>query len=107
VQSRLTLISGARDDLLLEEFERCRNDAWVDGLLARHAQAPALPLPASGEPMDADTLVRHVEHALKRPLYWLDLTRADVGIPVVRALMPGLRTLGMERRYYCLREAQA
>lgn len=106
VQSRLTLISGARDDMLLDEFERCRNDAWVEGLLARHAHAPALPLPTGGEPMDAHALVCHVEAALQRPLYWLDLTRADIGIPVVRALMPGLRTLGMERRYYCLREAQ-
>lgn len=107
VQSRLTLISGARDDLLLQAFEHCRDDAWVDRLLDRQAQAQALQLPPTAPPVDADALVRHVEQALQRPLYWLDLTREDIGIPVVRALMPGLRALGMEQRYSCLNERAA
>jgi len=81
-----------------------RAGAWAEALLARHAGAPRLSLPPA-LPLDGvDALVRHVEQALQRPLYWLDLMREEIGIPVVRALMPGLRTLGMERRYFCLRE---
>jgi len=102
VQSRLTLISGARDDLFRHEFERCRNPDFHAQMWQRHADASALQaLPPAAPPPSARELAQALEAHYRQPLYWLDLSEPDSGLVVVRTLMPGLQQLGMESRYYC------
>lgn len=103
VQSRLTMISGARDDLFEHEFVRCRDPQFHAAMRARHAASEtlaALPDDRAAVPAAHD-LAAAIEAHYGAPLYWLDLSEPGSGIVVVRALMPGLQQLGMEQRYYC------
>ncbi len=92
-QSRLTYISGARDDVAYGDRPRG----------ARHAAHAAFDEPAEGRSFDAlsslatrslegdlEVLARRLG-ALGHRVYWLDLSRPEVGLPVVRAVVPGLR----------------
>lgn len=103
VQSRLTLISGARDDLFPEEFARCRDTAFAHAMWERHHDSPVLAdlpqsTPAAG---GAHAIAERIERDLQQPVYWIDLGRHDAPFSVVRALVPGLQQLGMDQVYYC------
>lgn len=96
-QTRLTLVSGARDDLRQDDYAAARDPAALARMHARmHAPAPlrdftALP-DRSGERLEDDllTVLAALARAGIREVAVVDLTRPDVGIPVVRALAPGL-----------------
>lgn len=95
-QSRLTLIAGCRDDNTAEAHERARNPEAIAGHLARVEAPGRRRFPetahAAGDSVDDD-----VAHALDRlrsvgveQAILVDLTRPDVGLPVVRTVVPGL-----------------
>lgn len=103
VQSRLTLISGSRDDLDYPQYQHCRQSVFQAQLwqLHRHAVAFVGPAPATSH-QSANWLewVRRVEQFYLQPVYGLDLTDSELRIPVIRLLIPGLQNLGMAKRYY-------
>src|SRR6187551_2597914 len=95
-QSRLTLIAGSRDDCGPDVYRRLR-DAGAIGSHGRALAADGLRAfediaNVSGESIDDD-----VAHGLDRlrsagigQAVLVDLTRPDVGVPVVRMVVPGL-----------------
>lgn len=103
VQSRLTMISGARDDLFPEEFERCRDAVFARAMWDRHSGSAPLDGPADAAlaQADAHAVAARIERTTGQPVYWRDLGRHDVPFAVVRALVPGMQQLGMDQLYYC------
>jgi ribosomal protein S12 methylthiotransferase accessory factor len=95
-QSRLTVIAGSRDDCPPAYYRRIRDPGAIE------AQLAPLDQPAQrsfgdvahvpGESIDED--VTHELDALKAvgvpQVILVDLTRPDIGIPVVRVVVPGL-----------------
>jgi YcaO-like protein with predicted kinase domain len=98
-QVRLTVVAGARDDLGDPAY------AWVRGLERGTQQEPSLPAGqadfqqihsgfASDLTTDLDDLVRRVHRQTGFSPLAVDLTRADLDIPVARVLAPGLQDEG-------------
>jgi len=95
-QSRLTLIAGSRDDCPPSHYRQVKDvDAIATHVTRLDAKAsrsfqevPEVP----GSSIDAD--VTHELDRLKasgaREVVLVDLTRPDVGVPVVRMVVPGL-----------------
>lgn len=97
VQSRVTAIAGARDDIPQPRYDFTSPRPADCGLLT--VSADDIPRgvangPLGGPPRDLDadleTAVARCERAGARVLL-ADLTRPDYGIPVVRVAAPGLR----------------
>jgi ribosomal protein S12 methylthiotransferase accessory factor len=107
-QSRLTFISGARDDMQREDYERFLTD---------HEQALWLDRIRLGAPVrDFNEIVRwrgtslradlaELRHRLGRvgieDVIVVDLTRPEIGIPVVRVIVPALEGVDGST-HYCL-----
>lgn len=96
-QTRLTLVSGARDDLRRDDYDAARDPAALARMVARmDAPGPLRPFAAvadrAGETLEDDllTVLASLAKAGVREVAVVDLTRPDVGIPVVRAVVPGL-----------------
>jgi ribosomal protein S12 methylthiotransferase accessory factor len=95
-QSRLTLISGSRDDCPPAYYRRVRDPGAIAAQLApldepgRHSFADVAHVP--GDTIDED--VAHELDALKAigspQAILVDLTRPGIDIPVVRMVVPGL-----------------
>lgn len=103
VQSRLTLITGTRDDLDYPQYQHCRQSEFQAQLWHHHRHAAAYvgPAPATdNQQANWLALVRQVEQFYRQPVYGLDLTDSQLRIPVIRLLVPGLQNLGMGKRYY-------
>jgi ribosomal protein S12 methylthiotransferase accessory factor len=103
VQSRLTLITGSRDDLDYPQYQLCRQSEFQAQLWNHHRHAVAYvgPAPANdNQQANWLALVRRVEQFYQQPVYGLDLTDSELQIPVIRLLVPGLQNLGMTKRYY-------
>lgn len=96
-QSRLTAISGARDDIDRTHYERSLSPEVLD-----HYRA-VLTTPGAGRPFaavphqEADTFDADVAWELDRlravgieQVVVVDLTRSEFGIPVARVVIPGL-----------------
>lgn len=100
VQGRLTIISGARDDLTHQLYREKRHDgrtrrayqrAVADPVMRSFADVPS----HDGESFEADlgwTLDRLAEAGIPEAVS-VDLTLPDVGIPVVRVVVPGLELM--------------
>jgi putative methanogenesis marker protein 1 len=103
-QSRLTQIHGAREDTTVADFrrkmgyERTRriNKYWFD--------APDEVAFSSIPSFDSDdflTDIRYVSDALERSgmdrVIVVDLTRQEIGVPVVRVVVPGLEVYAMDQ----------
>jgi YcaO-like protein with predicted kinase domain len=96
-QTRLTYITGIRDDLLPSEYEEPRNADIVEALLDALRQETT---PCSFREVPtfaADDLSQDLRWELERlrstgfaRVVAVDLTRPDFGIPVVRLVVPGL-----------------
>jgi ribosomal protein S12 methylthiotransferase accessory factor len=95
VQSRLTVIAGSRDDMLRGEYSR-----WFDAdVLHQHSASAARPGVrrfASAPTLAHDTLQSDVACELDRiaaaglqQVIVVDLTIPELGIPVVRVVVPG------------------
>lgn len=108
LQSRLTHISGARDDA---SWSKYRHDlpasgfaasAWAQSLVQDAAPVDYRAI-AGGQPgtiraMLADAMALAAADGLDSA-YFVDLTRDDIGIPVATVIVPGAE--------FCLRKAEA
>jgi ribosomal protein S12 methylthiotransferase accessory factor len=106
VQSRLTLISGARDDMFPSEYQRLRDGAALrlmwEQVRASPGARPFSAVPSwSHDSFDEDVAleITRLAAAGMDQVIIVDLTRAEFGIPVVRALVPGLECFVSAARY--------
>lgn len=101
VQSRLTMITGSRDDLTFEDYQRCRQPEFQARLWQQHLAAPALtsPMILSASKPDLNAIAQ-VEQFYRQPVYGLELTRSQLAVPVIRLVVPGLQNLGTHSRYF-------
>ncbi len=103
-QSRLTQIHGAREDTTVADFrrtagyERARrmNRYWFDG--SEEVDFSSIP---SFDSDDFLTDIRYVCSALEKVavnrVVVVDLTRPEIGVPVVRVIVPGLEMYAMDQ----------
>ena len=95
-QARLTRISGARDDFAPETFDDNAKSERLDMATqwlrspARRAFQDAPDCAGPSLRHDLDTALARVDAAGLRQVAYVDLTRADFGIPVARVIVPGL-----------------
>jgi YcaO-like protein with predicted kinase domain len=99
-QSRLTYIAGSRDDILRAGYASSHN-ATIHDLKWRDLRAAtelkrfdptSLATATFGE--DIERLLLSVERIGVKQAIVVDLTRRDVGVPVVKAIVPGMTELG-------------
>jgi YcaO-like protein with predicted kinase domain len=95
-QARLTRISGARDDFVPETYGDSAKADRLD-IAAQWLRAPARRVfqdaPGCAGPTlrhDLDTALARLDAAGLRQVAYVDLSRADFGIPVARVIVPGL-----------------
>lgn len=93
-QSRLTMIAGARDDLPEEGYH------WVATRSRLRSPfpdpGPLRPFPAAAPPAgslaeDLPAATAAVAGRAAGGVFWVDLTRPEFGVPVVKVVAPGLR----------------
>jgi YcaO-like protein with predicted kinase domain len=99
-QARLTRIAGARDDLLPESYDLPRRgiraSAAREWLLATEPSTVGRnckTLPScAGETLRFDlvSILAHLAAAGLEEAVWVDLTDPEIGVPVVRVVVPGL-----------------
>lgn len=99
-QSRLTAISGARDDADRGAYQRFRRPAQIDASLAEIDGAP--PTASFGDVPDRwstsleddlEAVLAALRDAGLRQAAVVDLTRPEIGIPVARVVVPGLESM--------------
>jgi ribosomal protein S12 methylthiotransferase accessory factor len=105
-QGRLTIISGSRDDLSARSFERA--DMTAEGTRLRELVLRGESVRSFGEGVDArhgdfDEDVRWELARLQGrgfdQVIAVNLTRPEVGIPVVRMIIPGLEAMSETAHY--------
>jgi YcaO-like protein with predicted kinase domain len=96
-QARAAVISGTRDDFLPADYtaaSRARQWEIAAHWLRSPARRPfaAAPDAAASDDFshDLDTVLSKLAAAGIRQAAWVDLSQPDIGIPVVRAIVPGL-----------------
>lgn len=96
-QTRLTYISGSRDDLIAEEFsgqgreekrEQIRRLSISTGGKRAFSQQGGMSSPTFRQ--DLDGLLEKLQRRGYDQVIAVDLTQADIGLPVVRVVIPGL-----------------
>jgi ribosomal protein S12 methylthiotransferase accessory factor len=106
VQSRLTMISGSRDDMLHRDYRHCSNeDDRARFSAAVTASAPTLDArerrSLSTPTFEGDVAV--LCEALARigvtQIIVVDLTREEIGVPVVKVVVPGLEGFSMSNAH--------
>ena len=101
IQGRVTFISGTRDDLFYEHYEQLRDPALLAGMWEEIAAGAATATRWTGEPsLSTDTFegdLRLLLAALERAGFdraiAVDLSRPEIGIPVVKVIVPGLEVM--------------
>jgi ribosomal protein S12 methylthiotransferase accessory factor len=95
-QTRLTVITGARDDIGRSEYERLHQHDLALRIDARMAATPAFQFEDIPD-FEGQLLSEDVAYELGKldaaglgSVLMVDLTRPDLAIPVVRVLIPGL-----------------
>jgi ribosomal protein S12 methylthiotransferase accessory factor len=98
-QCRLTWISGSRDDARAEDYDagpealaREREDMAVRGPLRAFRDVPTFEAPTLEE--DLAWLLARLKAAALEDAAWVDLTEPQLGIPVVKVIVPGLEPIG-------------
>jgi ribosomal protein S12 methylthiotransferase accessory factor len=96
-QVRLTYIAGARDDLPRDQYGRAAMARRLAALATLLADPPLVPLPAVPTALHP-SFAAELDHVLDRlaaaglnEALLVDLTRDDIGLAVVRVIVPGLR----------------
>jgi YcaO-like protein with predicted kinase domain len=98
-QSRLTVIAGARDDLDRDVYERVRSPhaiAQTLAELARPASRSFLAAPDGSSHAlaeDLEVVIAAVRRAGASQIAVVDLTRPELGLPVVRVVVPGFESM--------------
>ncbi len=99
IQSRLTCVAGARDDLDPALYEIQRGNALLESLRALVVRGDGRRRLEAAPTCEADTLDADVRWELERlratgldSVVVTDLTRADLAVPVVRIVVPGLES---------------
>jgi len=102
-QSRLTQIHGAREDTDTADFRRRMGYERVKRMNRYWYEAPSAETFASVPSMDTDDFLTDIVHTTRRleaagfdRVIVVDLTRPEIGIPVVRVIVPGLETYAMD-----------
>lgn len=95
VQSRVTMIAGSRDDLFPLDYHNAinREDHARVAAAARAARAPLPPSASAVLPAFEDDLACLLQRLAARGIgqaIAVDLRHADLGIPVVKVIVPGL-----------------
>lgn len=105
-QSRLTFISGARDDLWREDYERFLDPAtqrsWRETVCAQGAERAWQDVPTKRFQDfhdELEWLLGRLRAVGIREVLRVDLTRPEFGIPVVRMIAPGLESFEHSPRY--------
>lgn len=101
-QNRLTVIAGSRDDVDRGEFGRFLHADTAARAQRRYAAEETGPRAFTAVPSHAaETLEGDVDFALRRlrdvgvrRVAMVDLTRPEIGWPVVRVIIPGLEGIG-------------
>jgi YcaO-like protein with predicted kinase domain len=113
VQSRLTFIAGSRDDNFYEDYDRLFDPANALAARARVAEDALLGVESVPD-AHHETFLEDVEYELERlraagivEAVVVDLSRADLGLPVVRVVVPGLEGVSTKPDYVTGRRAQA
>jgi ribosomal protein S12 methylthiotransferase accessory factor len=96
IQSRLTLIAGSRDDLWLSQYEsfadpavlRVERERLAASQPARRFDRPSLA--TSTFEGDVGVLCAALRGAGIESVVVVDLTRPEIGVPVVKVVVPGL-----------------
>ena len=95
-QTRLTLISGARDDMNVEHYTRASDPVAIERLLRDIAGAGTRDFTTCptfvGETVNADVAweLERLRDANVQQVAVVDLTKPQLRIPVVRVVIPGL-----------------
>jgi ribosomal protein S12 methylthiotransferase accessory factor len=101
IQGRGTFISGARDDLFYDDYEKLRDPALLEGMWDEITAGSATATRWTGEPSlstdsfegDLRLLLAALEKAGLTSAIVVDLSRPEVGIPVVKVIVPGLEVM--------------
>ena len=112
-QSRLTFISGARDDLAREHYDRFLSPAsqrnWRTSIEALTPGRRFRDVPTwEAETFEEDVaweLERLEAAGIERTLV-VDLTKPEFGLPVVRVIIPGLEALDASPNYVAGKRAR-
>ena len=101
-QSRLTVTAGSRDDVLRTDYDRFRSPDLLRRDQALVGDGGAAKPFSDGPSFDGATFDDDVEWMLARltargirEVVVVDLTRSDLGIPVVRVVIPGMEVAGV------------
>jgi ribosomal protein S12 methylthiotransferase accessory factor len=101
VQTRLTYISGSRDDLLRHDYQRNRDPELLTAIWDEIAQAPSNVRMDARPSLATDTFegdVRRLLDAVRAvgiaQVAVVDLSRPEIGLPVVKVVVPGLEGPG-------------
>ncbi len=96
-QSRLTRISGARDDLHRKAYEAARDGVAAERLRTRLREEPSARDFQDAPSQDGATLEEDLAWVVGRlgaaglsQVVAVDLTKPELGVPVVRVVVPGL-----------------
>ncbi|NTX00695.1 YcaO-like family protein [Myxococcus sp. CA040A] len=96
-QSRLTRISGARDDLHRKAYEEAREGVVAERLRTRLREEAPVRRFQDAPHQDAETFEEDLEWVLAKvraagvtQVVVVDLTKPELGLPVVRVVVPGL-----------------
>jgi len=100
VQTRVTYISGSRDDFFREEYEQATNEDLLRGIWAEISNPPVTePFTAQAslatESFEEDIalLLSALGTAGIRSAVVVNLTKPEIGVPVVKVVVPGLEGL--------------
>jgi ribosomal protein S12 methylthiotransferase accessory factor len=94
-QTRLTYIAGARDDFFPFDYERATDPELLAALWQRFGSPCDEPVAFDDLPrMTAATLGEALDRlvATQRQVIVVDLTHPDLGVPVVKVIVPGRAT---------------
>jgi YcaO-like protein with predicted kinase domain len=105
-QSRLTVISGARDDIPRSDYLMHRNRRVLNSFRSQITKAKngvdfqEVPTFDGGTSREAlDWLLQRLERAGIQQVIAIDLTKSQFGIPVVRIVIPGLEANDASSEY--------
>jgi YcaO-like protein with predicted kinase domain len=96
-QTRLTLITGARDDMGVAHYVAASDPRIHERIIARVREGRGERSHQDAPTFEGDTLDEDVAHELSRlhaagleQVVVVDLTKPAIGVPVVRVVIPGL-----------------